>query len=389
MSGSSAFIYSNSYQSYDFSPWHPLKPVRLLLTAELIKAYRLQDLSNMRIIEPHLATDAELALVHDQEYIEAVKALSDPEAEKTYALGWGLGTGDNPVFPHMHEASAMIAGGGIDAARLIMEGEADHVFHVGGGLHHAQRARASGFCVYNDVALAAAWIKQNYGARILYLDFDAHHGDGVQAAFYDDRDIMTVSFHESGMYLFPGTGFTNETGDGQARGFAVNLPLAPGSDDDILLEAYDNLVPVLARSFNPDIIITQNGCDGHWSDPLTHLGYTLNGFASLDSRLHELVHEVCDGRWLGSGGGGYQAYTVVPRAWTRLMAEMTDQVLAEPLPEEWRELCGRYAENGVPLTLTGDEPPKIEAAVRENAVNLAVKGVAEIRQTVFPLLGIS
>jgi len=386
MTGNAALIYSDSYMGYNFSPWHPMKPVRLQLTAELIKAYGLPEEAGLSIVEPRLATDAELGLIHDQSYIDKVRELSDPGAAQTYAPGWGLGTGDNPVFPHMHEASATIAGGALEAARLIMEGEQDHVFHVGGGLHHAQRAQASGFCVYNDVALAAAWLRKNYGARVLYLDFDAHHGDGVQAAFYDDPDVMTVSFHESGMYLFPGTGFTSETGAAEGRGFAVNLPLAPETTDDILLEAYDALVPQLARAFGPDIIITQNGCDGHWSDPLTHLSYTLGGFAALGNRLHGLVHEVCGGRWLGSGGGGYQAYTVVPRAWTRLTAEMADAELPEPLPESWRELCGRYAGNEVPLTLTGDEPPATEPAVLENARNLARKGTAELKENIFPLL---
>ncbi|MHB8792858.1 MAG: acetoin utilization protein AcuC [Thermoleophilia bacterium] len=387
MPGRSALIYSDSYIGYDFSPWHPMKPVRLQLTAELIKAYGLPDLPDrrMRIVEPRLATDQELALIHDPAYIDKVRELSHPDVDKDYAPGWGLGTGDNPVFPGMHDASATIAGGALVGAGMIMEGELDHVLHEGGGLHHAQHARASGFCIYNDVALAAAWLRKKYDARVLYLDFDAHHGDGVQEAFYDDSAVLTVSFHESGMYLFPGTGFTNETGAGEGRGYAVNLPLAPGTTDDIFLEAYDALVPELARMFQPDIIITQNGCDGHWSDPLTHMGLSLAGYATLGHRLHELVHEVAGGRWLGSGGGGYQAYTIVPRAWTRLMAEMADTELPEPLPESWRELCGRYAESEVPLTLTGDEPPVADPKVIDNARDLARKGAAEIREAVFPL----
>lgn len=384
MSRATALIYSDSYQGYNFSPWHPMKPVRLLLTAELIKAYGLPERSNMTIVEPRLATDEELGLIHDQAYIDKVRELGDPDVEKDYVPGWGLGTGDNPVFARMHEASATIAGGAIKAARLIMEGKLDHAFNVGGGLHHAQRARASGFCIYNDVAIAATWIRQNHSARVLYLDFDAHHGDGVQEAFYTDPEVMTVSFHESGMYLFPGTGFTSETGAGEGQGYAVNLPLAPGTTDDIFLEAYDELVPSLARAFRPDIIITQNGCDGHWDDPLTHLALTLKGYAALSGRLHALAHELCGGRWLASGGGGYQAYTVVPRAWTRLMAEMADTDLPEPLPADWRELCGRYAENEVPLTLTGDELPDVSTAACKNARNLARKGVREIRDKVFP-----
>lgn len=387
MSVSTAYIYSDAYQKYELSPWHPMKPVRLMLTAELMRAYDLPGHENVREIEPRIASDEELLLVHAQEYVDKVRELSVPGAREADGAGWGLGTGDNPVFVDMHEASATIAGGGILAADLIMEGELDHAFHFGGGLHHAQRARASGFCVYNDVALAAAHLRERHGARVLYLDFDAHHGDGVQNAFYDSPDVMTVSFHESGRHLFPGTGFTSQAGDGAGRGYSVNLPLEPYTTDDIFLEAYDRLVPALARAFGPDIIITQDGCDAYWSDPLTHLSLTMSGFAGLAERIHELVHEVCDGRWLATGGGGYQAYTAVPRAWTQLMGEMADAELAEELPDRWRRLCGEYTDSEVPLYLTRDDyAPALDSETLEHARQAASAGVAEIRKTVFPIV---
>ena len=341
---------------------------------------------NSGTVEPRIASDEELALGHDPAYIEKVRELSEPGVSEIGAGRWGLGTGDNPVFPRMHEAAGTIAGGALVAAGKVMEGELDHAFHVGGGLHHAQRERASGFCVYNDVALAAAWLRKKYQARVLYLDFDAHHGDGVQGFFYNDPAVMTVSFHESGRYLFPGTGYSDEAGDGAGRGYAVNLPLAPHTTDDIFLNAFDELVPVMARAFKPDIIITQNGCDAHFSDPLTHLSLTLSGFQALAARLHRLVHEVAGGRWLGSGGGGYQAYTVVPRVWTSLMAEMGGASLPEELPAEWRALCARFADNDVPLYLTCEHPPKIKPAAHAAAAQSARKGIEEIKRTILPLV---
>jgi acetoin utilization protein AcuC len=230
-------------------------------------------------------------------------------------------------------------------------------------------------------------LKKKYDARVLYLDIDAHHGDGVQNAFYEDPAVMTISFHESGRHLFPGTGYTSQIGDGAGRGYAVNLPLEPYVTDEIIIEAFDQLVPQMVRAFKPDIIITQNGCDAHWSDPLAHLALSMNGYAGLASRMHELVHELCDGRWLATGGGGYQAYTVVPRVWTQLMGEMAGVELSEELPEEWRQLCGRYAENEVPLYLTRDDhAPAMDDATLELIRTATDASVSEIRETVFPLL---
>lgn len=388
MSTDTALIYSGSYQDYNFSPWHPMKPVRLLLAAELIKAYGLPNEPGSGIIEPRVATSEELMLVHDQAYIEKVKELSRPGAENAVSAGWGLGTGDNPIFPHMHEASATIAGASLLGAEKIMAGELDHGFNVAGGLHHAQRARAAGFCIYNDVAIAIAWLRKNHGLRVVYIDVDAHHGDGVQNAFYSDPEVMTISFHESGRSLFPGTGFTGEVGEGDARGTSVNLPLAPYTADNVFLEAFDELVPPLVRAFKPDVIVTQNGCDGHQEDPLTHLSLTLEGYRSIWARMHSLAHEVAGGRWLASGGGGYQAFSVVPRAWTLLMAEIAGSDLPEDLPQSWRELCRQHSGTEAPRTLTGEDLAVANSAMNEAARDVARRGVEEIRTKVFPLFNI-
>ncbi len=387
MSGEVAVIYSDAYRGYELSPWHPMKPVRLLLTAELIRAYGLED-QGVRFLEPRPATDAELALVHDPAYVDKVRELSAPGARDAEGMGWGLGTGDNPIFERMHEASALIAGGALAAAEAIMSGKVQHAFHFGGGLHHAHRARAAGFCIYNDVALAAAWLEREHGARVLYLDFDAHHGDGVQERFYDDPRVMTVSFHESGRHLFPGSGFPGQAGEGEGKGYAVNLPLEPGTTDEIFLEAYDRLVPPLARAFAPDVIVTQNGCDAHWEDPLTHLALTVSGFRELARRQHRLAHEVCGGRWLATGGGGYQAFSVVPRAWTAHTAAMAGIELEDRLPESWRRLCAERSGVEAPRCLASDDrPPELDRAVLDRAREAAAAGVAEIERNVFPLVG--
>lgn len=381
MPDSAAFIYSRGFLGYNFGPLHPMNPVRLLLTAELIRA---TGLTGLEQLEPPPAGDDELGLVHDRRYVEAVRR-SGAAGPAAAAPEFGLGSGDNPVFAGMHEASALIAGGSLAGARAIIEGRFTHAFNIAGGLHHAHRARASGFCIYNDAAVAMAWLRQSHGARVLYLDFDAHHGDGVQEIFYSDPEVMTVSFHESGRHLFPGSGFIDEMGAGDARGTAVNLPLPMGTTGDVFLGAYEALVPPLARAYKPDLLVTQLGCDGHFSDPLTHLALTVFTYQELARRLHGLAHAITGGRWLALGGGGYQAYTVVPRAWTAVMAEMAEAGVPEELPEEWRRLCLKRGAERPPRFLIGEEeePPAAPAGLAKEVEEL----VAEVRRSVLPLVG--
>jgi acetoin utilization deacetylase AcuC-like enzyme/GNAT superfamily N-acetyltransferase len=270
----------------------------------------------------------------------------DTTKTKQLALQYGFGDGDTPVLPGMHEVAANIAGGTLVALSAVMglseggtfraEDERPlHVFHPGGGLHHALANRASGFCIYNDIAVAIAHVLRATEAKVLYIDFDAHHGDGVQNAFYDDSRVMTISFHETGRYLFPGTGDVLELGRGPGRGYSVNIPLEPFTEDDSYIEAMDSLLSPLVTSFAPDVIISQHGCDTHAWDPLTHLSLTLGGIQAQMKVTHQLVHTYCGGRWVALGGGGYDLYRVVPRAWSLLWAEIADHAIAEHLPEEW------------------------------------------------------
>lgn len=283
------------------------------------------------------ATREELQLVHDPAYISALESSSDGWMPFAKLAPFGLtAQGDNPPFIGMHEAAALIAGGSIHAVRAIMDGEIDHAFNPSGGLHHAHRARASGFCLYNDPALAAAVALQEYDARVLYVDFDCHHGDGVQWIFYDDPRVLTISFHESGKYLFPSTGFVDEIGEGPGRGYSVNVPVQPFTRDDSWQRAIEEVLPDLAGKFKPDVIISAHGADTHAFDPLTHLDLTTDSFFFQARVTHELAHSLAAGRWLGLGSGGYDWRRVVPRSWAILWSEMAGRELPAALPENWR-----------------------------------------------------
>src|SRR5690348_7090446 len=342
---------------YNFGAEHPLQPARIAALMDLLEQCHLWHPDNTEQgLAMRPASIEELGLAHSAAYIAAVQELSkgegqneEPEVRRRrsqLALTYGFADGDTPVLPGMHEVTAAIAGGslvGLSAVMGLPEGgifateeqRPLHVFHPGGGLHHAWVDRASGFCVYNDIAVAIAHVLRASEAKVLYIDFDAHHGDGVQRAFYDEPRVMTVSLHETGRYLFPGTGDVLELGHGLGRGYSVNVPLQPFTEDDSYTEAMDALLSPLVISFAPDVIITQHGCDTHAWDPLTHLSLTLRGIQAQIKLAHRLAHTYCQGRWVAVGGGGYDLYRVVPRAWSMVWAEMSDQTLPAHLPEEW------------------------------------------------------
>ncbi|MGH2685440.1 MAG: acetoin utilization protein AcuC, partial [Actinomycetota bacterium] len=267
MSGRVLLVYSPELVEYDHGPSHPLRPVRVKLTRELIAAYGLLDEVEERA--PRVATDEELGLVHTDRYIDAVKRAGDGEPGDWWRFGFG--PGDNPIFPNMHEASARVAGASLAAAEAVLDGSFDHAFNPAGGLHHAMPEAASGFCVYDDPALAIARMLERGAERVAYVDVDVHHGDGPQAIFYRDPRVLTISLHESGRYLFPGTGFTDERGAGDAEGTAINVPLPPYTSDESWLRAFREVVPGAVHGFSPDVLVTQLGCDTHHTDPLAHL----------------------------------------------------------------------------------------------------------------------
>jgi acetoin utilization protein AcuC len=328
-------VWDDALLGYTMGGDHPLHPVRLDLTMRLAEGLGVLTSDRMRLLTPSPAGPELLTLVHDPAYLEAVRrAPSDP------SVGHGLGTPDNPIFEGMYDAAALITGGSVLAAEQVHTGAAQHAVNIAGGLHHAMRDSASGFCVFNDAAVAIAWLLAQGRERIAYVDLDVHHGDGVQAAFYDDPRVLTISVHQTPLTLFPGTGFPEETGDPDtALGSAVNLALPNGTDDSGWLRAFDAVVPSVLRSFRPEILVTQCGCDSHHEDPLADLALTIDGQRTAYRVVHDLAHELCDGRWLALGGGGYGLVRCVPRSWTHLLAELSG-VRVDPtteIPEQWRE----------------------------------------------------
>jgi acetoin utilization protein AcuC len=274
-----------------------------------IRELQLLDGADVRVVAPRSATDEELFTVHAREYVDAVK-LGQPNQR------YGLGTEDVPAVAGMHEAASHIVGATLVAAELVMQGEATRALNIAGGLHHAHRVQASGFCIYNDLAVAIRYMQRVYSARVMYIDYDAHHGDGVQWIFYDDPDVLTVSYHESGAFLYPGTGFVDELGEGDGYGYSVNVPLHPQTGDESFVQVFQDLVPKLAAAFKPDVMVLQNGCDSHFQDPLTHLRCTTRTFEEVVRTVCALADEHCGGRIVATGGGGYSIDDVVPRAWT-------------------------------------------------------------------------
>lgn len=360
MSGTAALVVEPGVAIYDHGPGHPLRPQRVALTWALIEAFGIGDRPGVVTLGAEPADDHTLALVHTAEYIEATRAAGHGRDGPWSRFGYG--PGDNPIFDRMHEAGAFVAGSSVAAARSVLDGDAVHAFNAAGGLHHAMPARASGFCVYDDPAIAIAWMLARGVERIAYVDVDVHHGDGPQAIFWDDPRVLTVSIHEFAPSLgfFPGTGDVTEDGGSNAPGSALNIPLSPGAGDAEWLDAFLSRVPAAVRAFRPDVLVTQLGCDTHVTDPLAHLGLTTRAYRETAVALHELAHDAAGGQWVATGGGGYQWARVVPRAWTIYVAEMCGVAVPDELPRDWVERAESELGGRVPDTLS--DPPALPGA---------------------------
>jgi acetoin utilization protein AcuC len=375
---------------YDFGPGHPLAPVRVELTMALARELGVLDADGVRLVPFAPAADADLERVHDRAYLAVVRDAL--QADPARLSRFGLGTPDDPVFAHMHEASALIAGASVRAAEAVWTGEAEHAANMAGGLHHAMRASASGFCVYNDPAVAIARLLSLGAERVAYVDVDVHHGDGVQAAFYDDPRVLTISLHESPRSLFPGTGRPEETGGPGAVGMSVNVALPPYTEDAAWLRAFDAVVPPLVKAFAPQVLVTQLGCDSHRLDPLAHLELSLDAQRAAVLALHELAHEYAEGRWLLLGGGGYALVQVVPRIWTSALAEAAHQPVpaSTPTPGAWRDFVARRTGDGRAPEFMGDGA---DAAFRRwvegyDPADEVDRAIMATRKAVFPEHGL-
>jgi len=350
------------------------------LTRDLIHDYGLIDGERAGEVAARDAGDDDLLLVHSADYIDAVRRAGHGESGPWWEFGFG--PGDNPIFPSMHEASARAVGASLSAAEAILSGRADHAFNPAGGLHHAMPAKASGFCVYDDPAVAIAWLLANGVERVAYVDVDVHHGDGPQAIFFADPRVLTVSLHQSGRTLFPGTGFVDELGEGEARGTSVNVPLPPFTGDGQWLTAFREVVPPLVERWEPEVLVTQLGCDTHHSDPLANLLLTTDAYLHTARALHELAHRAAGGKWLATGGGGYQWARVVPRAWTIYFAEMAGLSPADELPGRWIE---RIRSHGVE-----DPPERLSEPAGEETGDAGevARAIDDVQRLVFPIHGL-
>jgi len=381
MRGKLVYPWSEELLNYEFREDHPLKPERLRLTYRLSKEFGLID--KVDEFEPVLATRNVLELFHSTDFINAV--MDSGKTGKRHPR-YGIGTPDNPVFPRIYDAGARYVGATLDAMKRIMDG-ASNAFAISGGLHHAQRGEASGFCIFNDVAVAIDYLLSKRDARVFYFDFDAHHGDGVQNAFYRSKNVLTVSIHQTGKTLFPGTGFVYETGGAEGTGNAVNIPLIPGAGTLELIRAFDEVVVPLMESFRPDLLVTQLGVDGHYLDPLAHLTYTSHGYETVVTRLRDLSDNICKIGWLAVGGGGYHPLNVA-RLWTLFLAIMLDEQIPDRMPEAFTELCTERGYGTCPETMR-DVEEVVQMYFPREMVELDLERVLRrVRELIFPYHGL-
>ncbi len=390
-----ALVYDDAMDGYRFGPGHPMRPERFTLAVDLARAWGIlsenPDDSRVHVIRPRPASDDDLRLAHDDALIEVVKRAGSPGDDP--APGFGIGPGDTPAFPGMHEVSALIVGATMTAVDRVASGELTRGFSPGGGLHHAHRDRSAGFCVYNDcvVAISRA-IRTHPGLRVAYLDVDAHHGDGVEEAFYERADVLTISIHESGRFLYPGTGTINSSGEGPGRGYALSVPMLPGSDIECYRLAFERVIEPAVSAFSPDMIFAQLGADTHRDDPLAHLDLSVRDQCELAGRIMRLADAHCVGRMVATGGGGYDPYSSVPRFWAWVLAALAGIEPPEALPEAWRTQAAEAAARAgrsdftAPESLYDERTPPLDAQAHINARAHAESILKRLEETP-PLLG--
>ncbi len=372
-----AFVYSRAFERFDYGPGHPMRIERLPLTVALMKAYGLLDHPDLRWIKAEPASEAELLSFHDPAYLAALRQ-ADKEGFRPGLMVFGLGPGDNPVFPGMWDWSRLLAGATLQACRVVAQGEAEISFNISGGMHHGRPRRAHGFCYVNDLVIAIHELVAR-GLKVAYVDIDVHHGDGVQQAFYDSDRVLTISLHQSGLTLFPGTGRAREQGEGAARGWAVNLPFLPYTDSQVYLWAFDQIVPPLLKAFEPAFLVTQLGVDGLCSDPLANLCLT-----------EEVVVHVCRFfkglgiPWAATGGGGYDVVNPA-RCWALALAQMLGQELDNELPSDFLLIIKELEPERRRLR---DGPCLVNDSARSRARAEAERVVGVIKSQVFPIHGL-
>ena len=371
MNRRSAFIYHDLLSRHILREGHVMVPTRLRYTYELLESYGAFDLQNSLLIEPRQATEEEIRTFHTSEYVSAVQSLGRGEDKYNPSTYNFSDQGDNPVFPEMYQASLLSTGASLTAAEMVSTGQVDVAFNCSGGLHHAMPGWASGFCIFNDPVIAIKYLLGK-GFRVAYVDIDAHHGDGVQYAFYNSDQVLTISLHQSGAYLFPGTGFVHEMGEGKGFGYSVNVPLYPHTNDKIYLWVFDEVVAPLVKAFKPDILATQLGMDSHFRDPIAQLGLTVQGHASLVEQLGQL-----SSRWIAFGGGGYDI-AAVARGWSLDFGVMLGEEWPDEIPMFYQERYGLK-------TLRDHEVATIDTGMLASARRFAEESVAEIKKRIFPL----
>lgn len=364
-----------------------MAPLRLRLTMDLLANLGLLDHPNLRRVAAPVADDAILTTVHEPEFVRAVRAA----AEGTFDHGRGLGTDDNPLFAGMHEASARIVGATVAAAEAVSSGPPAHAVSLAGGMHHAMPGRAAGFCIYNDAAAGIARLLRNGVERVVYIDVDAHHGDGVERMFWDDPRVVTISIHQTGQSLFPGTGFAQDIGGARARGGAINVPLPAGTGDEGWLRALEAVAGPVVAEFAPDVLVSQHGCDSHGRDPLTGLDISVDAQRAAAWMIAAWARDHAGDRWLATGGGGYDVVWTVPRVWAHLVAISLGDPLdpQQPVPLQWQQRVHELVDGGEPAMMgegcSGEFRPWLDGYDPADPVDRAIVAT---RRSVFPWHGL-